>query len=394
MESSLFLVVLVFSFVALVNEHNLLCSVTMGVLSVVRPEGVFIVGLYALWMTISYFAKHLSFRKWLVTVTALLFPLIVWVIISWSYYGSPIPQSIIAKRAGVYPLSTKNSILTVARMMSQSVLIMKPSSPYLTVLIAGGIILVFGVGTAYLLWRQPKLWMIPASVLILSLFYGTSKTLIFPHYIALFESMAKICWLAGLYVVGRMLADAFSQTRFRKYVGPAAGLLTLIPSLVFYPWHGSQNFTRNALYPQSVERVSEYHDLALRLRPFLSKDTTVLMPEIGALGFYLDQVKVLDACGLVSPEAILYLPVSAEQRSGPGVGIIPPGMVRQYRPELIIFLEIFGRRGILDDDWFWVIYTPVIIEQGDWLPWESESLYVFARNDSGIRPLLLKLQDR
>jgi hypothetical protein len=105
------------------------------------------------------------------------------------------------------------------------------------------------------------------------------------------------------------------------------------------------------------------------------------MPEIGELGFILDQVKVLDAAGLVSPEAIPYLPIPPEQRAGPGIGAIPIGLVHDYHPDMLIFFDIFAVNGIGSDDWFWDNYTPIIVHEVNLPGWDSNALYVFARDD-------------
>ena len=55
-----------------------------------------------------------------------------------------------------------------------------------------------------------------------------------------------------------------------------------------------------------------------------SGDVTVAAPEIGALGYYW-KGRVLDACGLVSPEALPFLPVRGSLSApAAGSGRLPP----------------------------------------------------------------------
>jgi hypothetical protein len=171
-----------------------------------------------------------------------------------------------------------------------------------------------------------------------------------------------------------------------KAVTVVAAIIVLMPSLVFYPWQSvkrGEPVIDGRFLHASSQRQAEYRRLAQALGPDLPAGTVILMPEIGELGFYLPEATVLDACGLVSPEALPHLPVPAHLRPGPRVGVVPPDMVRVHQPDLLILMEVFGRRGILEDEWFQKHYSAVIVERGDWLPWNSEALYVFARNDFG-----------
>jgi hypothetical protein len=83
---------------------------------------------------------------------------------------------------------------------------------------------------------------------------------------------------------------------------------------------------------------------------------TVLAPEIGALGYYLHG-PLIDACGLVSPEAIRYLPVPPSERLGGDIGSIPLALVRDLQPDFIVTLPVFARKNVLDDPWAKRTYT-------------------------------------
>ncbi len=105
------------------------------------------------------------------------------------------------------------------------------------------------------------------------------------------------------------------------------------------------------------------------------------LPEIGLLGFYLDQIRVLDTAGLVSPEATSFFPVPEEQRASPRAGAIPVGLIRQEEPDMVATYEVYGRHGVLADRWFAERYELVRSMDGPWLPPGMGPLMVFARND-------------
>jgi hypothetical protein len=129
----------------------------------------------------------------------------------------------------------------------------------------------------------------------------------------------------------------------------------------------------------STLRQPLYRSISQQLNPLIPEGTVILTPEIGELGFYLDRAQILDSAGLVSPQTIAYLPIPEELQTR--AGVIPPGLVQDYQPELIVTLDVFIPPGMLEADWFISQYTPVIVWIYDWLPLESDAFYVFSRND-------------
>jgi hypothetical protein len=396
MESPLFLAVISLALMAHINERWLIWALLVGLMPLIRPEGVFVVGL-SLLMLGREWAKEVSPRlriqaKHVPMISAMFGPGAIWAVVGYLYYGSPVPQSIVGKRAGYYPLSVAESASAVIEGMSHSLapglLESAPRWPSLWLVLGTYVVgmIVIGLGAVWFARRYPSLWIVPGLAVILLLFYATSRTLLFGHYYAHFETVVKICWWAGLYAISEeLIAKRFRRKRLHDYVSVSIALLVLAPSLILYPissvWSGKPEQENGVFFEQAVERQPEYHRLALDINPYVPEGTVVYMAEIGELGFYMDQVKIVDPGGLVSPETVPYLPVPDEQRPRVSVGVIPPRQVRDQRPDMLIFLEIFGRYGILDDPWFWDNYTAVVVRKGDWLPWDSEALYVFARND-------------
>jgi hypothetical protein len=75
-----------------------------------------------------------------------------------------------------------------------------------------------------------------------------------------------------------------------------------------------------------------------------------MAPEIGALGYYM-KGNLIDACGLVSPEAIRYLPAPAHERLGGEYGSIPLAFVRDVQPDFIVTMPAFASKNVLDAPW-------------------------------------------
>jgi hypothetical protein len=67
---------------------------------------------------------------------------------------------------------------------------------------------------------------------------------------------------------------------------------------------------------------------------------------------------MLDACGLVTPEALAYLPIPYEQR-GDQPGVISIDFVRGTRPDFVVTFPLFAERSLLSSPWFASSYEKV-----------------------------------
>jgi hypothetical protein len=284
----------------------------------------------------------------------------------------------------MYPVGVQGSFITLMLLMNKSYFAIPPAPNLLIRSLAnllGLLHLAFG---AYMITQRIQWgWTLVVFEFVLLVFYGSSKTVVAPHYYSHLEIFAKISWWAGTYLILTSIGKLIS-TCHNTQIGWVSGVMVFIPSLILYPWgavSGNIAVEDTRLIDASIKRQIGYRNLAQMLESELPSGTMILMPEIGELGFYIENAVVLDACGLISPEAIPYLPVSAHLRPRPTAGVIPPQMVRDYQPDLLISLNIFGRHGLFKEDWFHDTYSLVLTSKGDWLPWGSQALYVFSRND-------------
>jgi hypothetical protein len=89
-------------------------------------------------------------------------------------------------------------------------------------------------------------------------------------------------------------------------------------------------------------------------------------------------LRVLDTVGLVSPVATRYYPLRPEQVEGDNA--IPPSLILDEAPDLVVTLDQFARRSLLADPRFEAAYTlarayPAPI-------WLSREVLVFKRLDT------------
>ncbi|MFN8372020.1 MAG: hypothetical protein U0694_03970 [Anaerolineae bacterium] len=311
-------------------------------------------------------------------------PFMVWAAVATAYYGSPLPHSIVAKQAGLYPIGMIGSFLSLMGGFTETygLVLMLPNSlsrlpqigvPF-SLLFFVALLVVVVVGMRFL-WRKSVVFGVLALFIgVMLVFYATSETLIFPQYYAFFEPLTKLCWWAGIAV---FLARVIRRTAAAWAIAAA---VVLLPSFVLYPYNSVVRQTMD-LHELEVSTLRQplYRSIAQQLDPLLPEDTVVLTPEIGELGFYLPNVHILDSAGLVSEQAIAYFPIPEELRTRSGV--IPPGLVQDYQPDLIVTLDVFIPTVMLDAAWFTEAYTPVLVWTYAWLPLGSERFYVFSRND-------------
>lgn len=122
---------------------------------------------------------------------------------------------------------------------------------------------------------------------------------------------------------------------------------------------------------------------------------TIMAAEIGGIGWTFPG-KIIDAIGLVSPESLAYHPLRIPQDRASGmIGAIPPQVVQDLRPDIIVSMEIFSaavRRDMANGSitaYVLLRNYPVISEQdssfiGSSTLWDSRWTQAFVRSDGAI----------
>ena len=383
MEATIFLGLVSSGLTLMVYQRWHWSALLFGLIPWFRPEGLFVIALFGL---------HVLFQSWpmrrkLGVIALALIPGIILAIGLTIYYGSPIPQSIIAKRAGLYPHSLRYTVEWMSEYVNQAFEPLVPtdriarvrservfplSLVFSTTFLTGTTILAL----YWIIKHARMLWMLPILNLILLLFFATSRTNIFEHYYALIEPLLLICWWIALYVVIRYMLH-FMRISSAVAIFLAFGIVFIPQAQKLY----SRDLSSQGLLNEpTVMRMIAYDDLAHALLPHLPPDTTIAMPEIGVLGYVLDELQIMDTGGLVTTEAVDYFPVPLSQRRDNDFGVIPPQMMKDMPPDMIVTLTVFIQHGLLDDPWLWENYALDIKLCNPQLPWES-CLYVFTRHD-------------
>ncbi len=356
LEMSLFLALIAATLLALRRDLPGAALWLASLAALTRPEGMFLVGIVL---------PSIILRKdRRLTRLAGLLPLAVWTAWSVWYYGSPIPHSVIAKAQPLYPLPPGAALLELIREMGEwsvgGILtlagLIAPTPDPQSQAVAPVLRLVGLAVTSWILLRWKRAagaarglgrWALPAFLISMVVFYAIGNPLIFSWYYPPFQA----CWIILAIAAG--LGPAGRGKAMRVVNGSVLGLVlltvvisfaaALAPSDLNLLDHGADGRLRG-------EVLASYARAAAWIERNSQRTDRVAAPEIGILGYTLDR-KILDACGLVSPEAIPFLPVPPEQ-SGGRQGVISTDFVMATRPEWVLTNPLHARKSLLASRWF------------------------------------------
>ncbi len=361
MESFLFVSLLLACWLALTSERASLAGLLAGLATLTRPEGVVLIPLMilALW--------HRRDQLVRAGIACSLVGLI-WVVFATTYYGSPIPNSVIAKSQPLYPIpagaSAKAVLVGLPGMLIDDYdLTRKP-------LVSGLVWIVWmlaSLATVVDSEARRKLVWLPAGFVIgvLALYLFGNPALFLWYWPHLFVP-GFIALVVGLPVLGSGLGKRVGQGRptIQRLAVPSAILLLILigSASLFRPYIGAPGGMLSTLTDVSENaerlRVLAYRKTAEELNQVVDDQTRVAAPEIGSLGYYF-KGKLLDGCGLVSPEVIPFLPVPDEQRFNSMIGALSIELIQATEPEWIATMPIFANMSLFPSPWFQENYEVV-----------------------------------
>ncbi len=292
-----------------------------------------------------------------------LVPIAVWGFFAWQYFGSPIPQSVLAK-SSAYRLEPLTAFIR---------LLQHYATPFLEHLNFGNGWIKIGlvvypflalVGTRASFKRVPSAWPFAIFPWLYFIAFSIANPLIFRWYLTPPLPFYFIFVLIGLEIIQLDLIRAI-----KRRIDPhplAASLLYVLPALLFvYPFalqlrgwtlHPAQPPDRPAPTMAWIELELLYKQAAQYLAPegAANPGATIAAGDVGVLGYFTED-RILDLVGLNSTETLAYYPLS-ENVYGDFVYAISPDLIMNERPDYVVILEIYGRYGLLKDVRFLFAY--------------------------------------
>ncbi len=372
METSLYIFLLLASF-AFYLENRLTLALLAGAFALLtRPDALILLALLFSDGLIRLFRKPEELRLWLKALGLFLLPILPWFAFSLWYYGTLLPHSIQAK-ALAYRLPREAALVR---------LIQHYATPFMEHLTFGIPWIGFGavlyaflsfLGTSRSLRLLPRAW--PG--LLYPWFYfavfAAANPLIFRWYLSPPLPFYILSILFGTKAVVSDLAKIMGGQRLRPLLMLLAlfPLLTTLREWTFHPDHGPN---RPAPEMAFIKGELLYQEVAERIKPILKPSTLLASGDVGVLG-YFTEARMLDLVGLNSPQATKYYPLPPSMYAINYA--VPPDLVLDFCPDIVVIFEAYGRYSLLKDERFWNSY-----ELWDKLPSDifgGEGLLVFTR---------------
>ena len=274
----------------------------------------------------------------------------LWVVPALLYFGTAVPHSIKAKAAPLYILPWFQGAFTCLSQLGREFAWDFASRHFTSRLsLAEGALIVGLIAAGGLIQaaRNPRGLVAAApAVFVLGVIamYGVANTLIADWYFPSVIVAALVACLLAIHAVARMLPHAAAGWPLSVVVTTSLA----VAWVVFASIRPSAGEHLRLVSPMQMARedaarlrVVTYLRCAEWLNQHAGRGDVVAAPEIGGFGFAY-RGPILDPCGLVSPQAIPYLPSQ---------GALLPEFIAATRPKWIVTMPIFAST-LLASQWF------------------------------------------
>ncbi len=410
MEAFPFSAMMVFSLWALTNRRFVLAAVLAGLSVLARIEGVLLCGVVLVAWLVSLRSGGLMPRAGgrLAVPAGLLLPGMVWIVFGLAYYNTPVYHSIVAKARPVYPLGFGDALFRIFRELEWRILgnlapwpangdpVRWRFSILTAVLIFIVVLAVWGhlrrsgrvqppvpPGRESVIVPATRSWPPPVLLGLFLLLYLVTNPLMFPWYYPPVVALFYVAVVTG--VVRRAWSSV--QRPVSKVIGRVVtALLVLFFGVTFLRQPAARMLTGRALVDIGVAsdpvrtRIVAYREAAEWLNQTLPEGVAIVGPEVGSLGYYY-KGPLVDACGLVSPEALPFLPVPQSERFSADCGAISVALVQSLRPDVVVTMGTFAGKSLYSDPWYRRSYVKVRMFELPEPAWNTPTVDVFFRAD-------------
>lgn len=312
-------------------------AVACGFMALIRPEGALMAGLLFLLMLRQEGLRYTL--KYAAISLAIVGP---WLLFAWAYFGSPVPNSVVAKL--VIYVGTAGSL-------SKNFLVIRNSflgDPFKTM---ATLVALAGLGTA-VFWRVGPALLLATWMVLWYFSYWISQTAIFEWYLIPPYSAYSLLGGMGLALLGPLASRLRIPSRLRSWglSLAAAGVLVALSGLLVQH------------IPQVLKTREVEYDLRVGLSQWIientPQDTTIAIEGIGVVG-YVSERYILDLAGLASPEVLPYW----ESQTVPywvNADVLID-MVRAFQPEYYVRQSVVTPLSSQAKAWLFQHYQPVAI---------------------------------
>ena len=366
METSLFILLMLGTFYMHSNNQPVLAALIGSLSLLTRPDALLFLlplGLERAYRLFRSRNRHLP----LVEIASFLVPVVIWSVISWSYYGDPLPRSMAAK-AIAYHLPPEAGAVR---------LLQHYATPFFSHLAFGSVAIVIGliiypsffmIGWRRIVRKSTHIWPLAIYPILYLLVFSIANPLIFRWYLTPPLPMYFLGIFIGIEELGRDIQSPLPLA--------ICGVLAFGFTLNGWTLHPDHGRDRPAPKMAYIKLEEIYRQVASDLRGQINEEEILASGDIGVLGYYTG-ARILDTVGLISPESEVFYPLPDELYITNYA--IPPDLIHHEHPDFVVLLEVYGRNGLLMDPRFLDEYTLTNRIQTD--IYGSDGMLVYVREE-------------
>jgi hypothetical protein len=357
METALAVALMLGALLCHLEHRDRAAGLLAGLAILTRPEAVLLAFVIAVGIASKSLARLVSFSACVLVVIG------PWICFAYLYFGSPLPNSLIAKSALPYRWTFGQ---TVSMLLSHFAFLFvgyplgrltgvawpgavpnlgSPAGWSLAIIPAALQSILIIIGIRGMLGRQRIAASFPALYLLSYVFSGLAHVMIFDWYLAPLQPFYLLFISSGLLSLVR---GSFSRASV-----PFIFSLLVLSQLTGLRWTPDQ---LGLPMDASADRERLYREVASEYASVFGRESLVAAPEIGALG-YFSGARILDTVGLVSPVALPYYPLAHNIYATSYA--VPPELIRDTSPRFLVTMEVFISRGLLQTEWFRAEYEEI-----------------------------------
>ncbi|MHB8132989.1 MAG: glycosyltransferase family protein [Anaerolineaceae bacterium] len=350
LETSLYVLLLTGAFYCYLTRRIFPAAFLGSLAILTRPDAIILLIPIALDHLVRILRKQEKLR-WQDILALVLLPL-MWYSFATLQFGSPIPHSVQAK-LGAYRLDSTEALVR---------LIQHFATPFMSdqwfgsrIAVAGGMLLypaLFAIGALKAFKTNARTLPFILYPWLYFLVFSVANPLIFRWYLTPPLPAYLLFILIGIHTLVSVLLPRLKikakklQTAILVLVLILLPLANLLSAWSWKPDHGLQH-PAPAMTWYELELI--YGKAADIISPYLQHGETLAAGDVGVLG-YFTRARILDTVGLNSPEALDYYPL--DKQAYVINYAIAPDLIIDQQPDAVIFLEVYGRNGLLKDKRF------------------------------------------